>query len=228
MKKLIASLLLTLSLAAATTFAQVTYSSFSSILGDDSQFDNLTYGQTFTGIDGLSSVIWHLNGVSGSVDLNTYIVEWDTNTNLAVSSVSAFGTTQNASSVGFFDVTFSQNLSLNPSKTYALLLSATTVSPALIFTRYAADQLSDPFFGSGYSFRYDTMSVAGGFSNFQTDLASISPDAIYPINDIGMTITTLASIPEPKSAAAGLAGLFTACLFLRRSVWQKRRAALAA
>jgi hypothetical protein len=167
-------------------------------------------------------------GTGTSATFNTYVVEWNTGTNTAVGGTwQAFDASNvgiTSSTAGINNLTFTDSwTAVSPTTTYALVLSYTNGSP--LFAATTGANPNDAFFGSGGAGIANT-SAFGDVTAFQNYLQS---NATTPNTGQAFTMSvdgTLAPVPEPKTAAAGLAALFVAALVGRR-VWQRRKAATA-
>jgi hypothetical protein len=185
--------------------------------------------QTFTGFESLSSATWTLtNSVGGSgqsTTFNAYVAQWDALNNRAmVGTLQQYGGGSAVlTGIDLFDtgeVTFSQNLSLTSSATYALILSYASGDAAFGVTWDTSP--ADAFFGSGARGMASTSSDLGGFQAYlESTGASMTPGESYTMSVTGIAATPA---PEPATAAAVIAAVFIAGLAGRR-VWQRRKLA---
>jgi hypothetical protein len=182
--------------------------------------------QTFSGFSSLSSATWTVTNTLGPSlpeTFTAYIAQWDPVNHNVVGSLTAFGST--IISPGF---TGSAGLTFNAvwtapdsALTYALLLTGENG----IYSANLGANPNDSFFGSGGTGSY--ASPTSDFNTLTSDLQTPGVSAINTGQAYTMSVTgTLAPVPEPKTAAAGLAALFVAALVGRR-VWQRRKAAAA-
>jgi hypothetical protein len=222
-------LLAACSALAVTSHAQVTYTN-SNATGSLALGTGHSAVQTFTGLTSITNMTWKVSteGSNQSGSFNAYVTEWNTSTNVSVGPLLAYGGgTASLTNVGpgSFDLVYNlTGATLTASTTYALVLSQ--VSGNTFLAQTGASPGGD-FFGSGVG-RGATNSIAGLGSEgaFQTFLqgtgATIGTGLAYTMSVTG----TLAAVPEPKAAAAGLGALFVAGLAIHR-VRQRRRLAAA-
>jgi hypothetical protein len=189
--------------------------------------------QTFSSFSNLSNVTWTVTNLSGSnqtATFNAYIAQWDTNTNMVVGSLTQFGTTSNVLVAGSGSGSLSFNDTwgtVNPAQTYALILTSTTGGAffnAATGTTPIDSNLT--FFSTGGSGVIGTTQFAqGGAGGFGSYLSS-NATAINGTSAYQMSVTgSLAPVPEPKTAAAGIAALFVAALVGRRVMLRRKLAA---
>jgi hypothetical protein len=231
MKTRLLALISALTLSASALIGQVTYSNATLSQGVIAP-SSMVAAQTFTGFDSISAISWNLfQPLAGTTDFNIYVAEWDTVNSRAVSgTVVQFGPSALALDENDVSANFSDTWNTSsPELTYVLLLTAFNSSGFPFGVNSSVDLPADPFFGSGQGF-----SVAGAFDGLNQAAFDtlVSTSTFSPIGggaDFNFSVTgTLAPVPEPKTAATGLAALFVAALMCRRQVWQKRRASLAA
>ena len=226
--------------------AQVTYTNTDSSLGTVGLSVGVTGSlaltnpdtaiQTFSGFSNLSSVSWTLTdtvfGTPGT--FNAYVAQWDVaNSSIVGGTLASFGALNvpfNPGAGQTANLTFNGSwTAIDPSQTYALLLSITS-GP---FDSFVANVGTSPggadaaFFGTGAAGYAATSSFTSG--TFASDLATpgsgnfFDPGSAYTMSVTG-TLATLAPVPEPKTAAAGIAALFVAALIGHRT-WQRRKLA---
>lgn len=225
--------------------AQVTYTNSDSSIGTvglspsgggSLVSDANTAIQTFSGFNNLSSISWTLTdiGFGNSANFNAYVAQWNVaNSSIVGGTLASFGALNvpfNPGSLQTADLTFNGSwTAIDPSQTYALLLSINSGG----FTSFVANVGTSPggadatFFGTGQAGYAATSSFTLG--TFASDLATVGsgnffdPGSAYTMSVTG-TLATLAPVPEPKTAAAGIAALFVVALIGHRT-WQRRKLA---
>jgi hypothetical protein len=213
--------------------AQVTYTTYTS---SDTSIGNFPVGsifytsiQTFTGFSSLSDMTWTLTNTAGSsqtATFNAYVAQWNSGSSTVVGPLTAFGTVGNSLTLGGGGVgslSFTGSLSLNPVQTYALIVSY--ASGDQTFATSVGTNPGGAFFSSGNAVLVQTSS---DLVSFLTDLQSQSPSNAFDLGgDTAYTMSVTAGlagtpVPEPKTAAAGIAAMFVAALVGRR-VWQRNK-----
>ncbi len=198
-------------------------------LGAPTTFSANTAIQTISGFSSLSNIAWTLTGDPGAT-FSTYVAQWDATNNNASGSLTQFGTADLSFAGGTGALTFSQSLTgLNPSLTYALLLTTTSagayndLANVGLASAGGNNGASQAFFGSS-SAGYAATSFLSGLGTFTSDLATNGSGQMFTSgNAYTMSVSgTLAAVPEPKTAAAAIAALFVAALIGRRT-WQRRK-----
>lgn len=215
--------------------AQVTYDNLGGISGNVSLLNSSAI-QTFTGLSSISTLTWTVTNATGnagsSTNFQAYIAQW-TNPTSASSTLQTFGSVASVTGIalnGTSDLVFTPGspLALNPALTYALILSDTTGS-----TVFAATTGSNPggtFFGSGGAGSFgQSVFSAGGLVPFESSLSGTGTGfagstAINSSNAYAMSVTGITPVPEPKTAAAGIAALFIAALVGRRMMLRRKQA----
>lgn len=189
--------------------------------------------QTFTGFSSINDMTWLVQNTSGTTansNFNAYIYEWDAANNNVVSQVWAsapVSTTiipiNGTASLDF--VTDTTALALDPTTTYALILSMTFGGSNGGFSGLysTTDHSSDSFFGSGQIFAASTATAA---ATFETDLTDPATFSAIAGSGWAMSVSgTLSPVPEPRETALMLAALFVAVL-IGRQMWLRQKAAL--
>ena len=204
-------------------------------IGGGTSFSAKTAIQTFSGFSSLSSISWSLtDSVTGlPTNFSAYVAQWDVPNSRVTGVLTSFGAGAFNPGIGVTaDLTFTGSWTAPvPSQTYALLLTATSGSG-----NFVANVGSVPgganaaFFGSGAAGYAATSSLTSPVT-FVSDLANsasvsmFTPSSAYAYTmSVNGTLATLAAVPEPKTAAAGIAALFVAALIGRRT-WQRRKLA---
>jgi hypothetical protein len=191
--------------------------------------------QTFSGFSSLSSISWSLtDSFTGSpTNFSAYVAQWDVPNSRVTGVLTSFGAGAfNPGNGATANLAFTGSWTApDPSQTYALLLTATSGSG-----NFVANVGTSPgganaaFFGSGAA-GYATTSSLTSPVTFVSDLANsanvsmFTPSSAYAYTmSVNGTLATLAPVPEPKTAAAGIAALFVAALIGHRT-WQRRKLA---
>ncbi len=215
-------------LPALVTRAQTTYTSTASGGPINPSLISGSAIQTFSGFSNISNVTWTVNNSTGAqfASFNLYYAEWNVGSGIINSSLTAFGSTSsvlmNGASSDVFN--FTDSVALNPSLTYVLVLSNSFTSTGTGLNAVSGLTPGAPdatFFGTGGIGSVGANDVAGNLST-----ALSSPTAISTSYAYQMAVTGVAGspspVPEPKTAAAGIAALFVAALVGRR-VMQRRK-----
>ena len=205
------SVLVAFAAFAGSARAQVIYSNTPNVGSTSTVFGTSSAIQLFTNTTDLSSVSWSLSGAGGSGNFSTYVAAWNTGTNTASGLISLGSSTPFTASGGAVDLlTFSGTVSgLTAGNTYALILSADS---GLAFA------LAGNGIGTGPA-------GAGPNSGLFGDALGGTSSTLAGGVGWGVTFsgTSISAVPEPKTAAAGLAVLFIAALVGRR-LWLQRKA----
>ncbi len=214
-----------------TARAQVTYTTTGVALNTAATASNYSYGQTFTGVTDISDVSWMMQNVGGTIsssaDFKLYLMDWTNPSATPVDSshvITLSNVATNDSALLSFS-SFSVG-GLDPASTYALVV--TMVSGDSGFQHLYADPANNDgaFFSSGNMVSFLTSAYTlGNDAAYEATIGDSANSIGMTSYDMGMNITaTMAPVPEPKTAAAGIAALFIAGL-VGRQLWLRRKAA---
>ncbi len=220
--------------------AQMTYTSqgatylSSQNLGDQSSI------QTFSGFSDITAVSWAVtnwewnqtNAASGT--FQTYIAQWDAANHVIIGGLTQFGGPASVSFTTTYATTnlvFSGNWTApDPSLTYALVFTAVTGGAHIYM--WAGSKPGAPaadFFATGvHAAFFRTLANEGGsvgqLESFMETVSNAQPVSSTLAWQMSVTGTqaNLSPVPEPKTAAAGLAALFVLGLAGHR-LWRQRK-----
>ena len=216
-------------LPALVTRAQSTYTSAS---GGGAINPSLISGsaiQTFSGFSNISNVSWTVNNSAGAqfASFNLYYAEWNVGGGIINSSLTAFGTTSSVLMAGTSDVfSFTDSVALNPALTYVLVLSNSFSSAGSGLNAASGVTPGAPdatFFGTGGIASVGANDLTGGLSTALSSPTAITTGYAYQMSVDG-TASSPSPVPEPKTAAAGIAALFVAALVGRRIMLRRKLA----